>query len=177
VNVIESQPQFVFQFHPLEIAELVDRYSSSEDPAALDAGRQVAAGRYDRNTINTMVKWKSPRRPALLDSDTDFEIATAPQFAAAPNTPEAMAVAVLTALHGVGISMASAILTTIHPGRYTVLDFRALEALGVKNWPDSFNFYIRSLKACRELAKAHGKSRRDLDRALWQWSWEQKQKK
>ena len=84
-----------------------------------------------------------------------------------------MAVAVLTALRGVGIPMASAILTAINPERYTVLDFRALESLGIKNWRDSFAFYVTYLEACRELAARHGKSLRTLDRALWQWSKEQ----
>jgi hypothetical protein len=84
-----------------------------------------------------------------------------------------MAVAVLTALHGVGIPMASAILTAINPERYTVLDFRALESLGITNWPENVAFYVFYLEACRELAAKHGKSLRTLDRALWQWSWEQ----
>jgi hypothetical protein len=106
----------------------------------------------------------------VLEVGTSYRSPVALHFAAAPDTPEAMAVAVLTALHGVGIPIASAILTAVAPKRYTVFDFRALEALGVKNWTESVNFYIAYLNACRDLASRHGKTLRDFDRALWQWS-------
>ena len=86
------------------------------------------------------------------------------------SAPEAIAVAVLTTLHGVGIPMASVILTAINPDKYTVLDYRALESLGVDNGPDSIDFYIAYLNACRELARRYGKTLRNLDRAMWQWS-------
>lgn len=69
--------------------------------------------------------------------------------------------------------MASAILTAIDPERYTVIDFRALEALGNMANDCSVNFYLNYLDACRRLAKGHDVSLRDLDRALWQWSSEQ----
>lgn len=57
--------------------------------------------------------------------------------------------------------------------RYTVIDFRALEALGSDSTDRSVNFYLAYLDFCRLLAKAHRIKLRDLDRALWQWSYEQ----
>jgi hypothetical protein len=68
------------------------------------------------------------------------------------------------------VPVASAILTAIDPKRYTVIDFRALEALGIKRASPSVDFYLDYLKHCRQLAKTHRVSLRDLDRALWQWS-------
>ena len=162
--------RFALQFPPTEIDALAERYSYVQDNDALDAGSRIASGGYSRDNLRTIVKWKSPRPARLIEDNTENEIAVALQFASAPTTPEGLAVAVLTALRGVGIPMASAILTAINPERYTVLDFRALESLGVKNWSDSFTFYVTYLEACRELAARHGKSLRTLDRALGQWS-------
>jgi len=165
--------EFVLQFDASEIDALAGRYAASQDDYALLAGKQIASENYSRENLKGIVKWKSPRPAALIEENTENDIAVALQFASAPATPEALAVAVLIGLRGLGITMASAILTAINPERYTVLDFRALESLGVKNWPDSFAFYVAYIRACRELATRHGKSLRTLDRALWQWSKEQ----
>ncbi len=138
------------------------------------AGKKTASGDFNRENLITIAEWKSPRPIALIEDHTDEDIAAALQLASAPATPEALTVAVLTALNGVGSPMASAILAAIHPERYTVLDFRALESLGIENRPDSFAFYVAYRKACRELAEKHGTTLRTLDRALWQWSKERK---
>jgi len=167
---MKTVAKFALQFASSEVDALAERYSYAQDNDALDAGRRIASGDYSRENLTTIAKWKSPRPARFIEENTDNDIAVALQFASASTTPEAMAVAVLTALRGVGIPMASAILTAINPERYTVQDFRALESLGIKNWPDSFVFYVAYLEACRELAARHGKSLRTLDRALWQWS-------
>jgi len=78
---------------------------------------------------------------------------------------------VLTGLRGVGTPMASAILTALDQEQYTVIDFRALEALGVANAQADLEFYIRHyLPECKRLASEAGVSLRTLDRALWAWS-------
>jgi hypothetical protein len=167
--------EFALKFAPSEIDSLAERYGYAQDDDALLAGERIASGDYGMDNLKVIVNWKSRRRAALIDNNRDDHVAVALQFASASSTPEAMAVAVLTALHGVGIPMASAILTAINPERYTILDFRALQSLGIENWPDTIGFYVRYLDACRELAAVHGKSLRTLDRALWQWSKEQEQ--
>ena len=86
---------------------------------------------------------------------------------------ERAAIAVLLGLQGVHVPVASAILTAIDPERYTVIDFRALEALGSKSKDRSVNFYLVYLHACRQLAEEHQVTLRRLDRALWHWSSEQ----
>ena len=58
--------------------------------------------------------------------------------------------------------VASAILTTIHPTKYTVIDFRALESLGVSKWDGSVSYYLSYLRACSELAFKHKVSLRTL---------------
>jgi hypothetical protein len=80
------------------------------------------------------------------------------------------AIAVLTGLYGVNIPVASAIATAIHPDRFTIIDFRALHALGHKKVDNSLPFYLAYRGYCIELAAEWNLSLRNLDRALWQWS-------
>lgn len=171
-----KRQRFALQFDPAQIDALAERYNPAQDNDALRAGTKIASGDYSRENLNVIVKWKSPRRAALIDDNKDDEISVALKFASAPTTPERLAIAVLLGLHGVGIPMASAILTAINPERYTITDFRALQSLGVENWPESIEYYVHYLEACREIAADSAKSLRTLDRALWQWSWEQNQR-
>jgi hypothetical protein len=82
------------------------------------------------------------------------------------------AVEALTALAGVKVKMASALLTAMFPSLYTVCDFRASSALGL-NDGSSLRFYDAYLAACRKIAAENGVSLRDFDRANWQWSKDQ----
>ena len=73
--------------------------------------------------------------------------------------------------------MASAILRTIRPENYTVIDVRGLESLSVSKTDgsvnDYFSFYLRAicdLRACCELASKRNVGLGTLDRPLWQWS-------
>jgi hypothetical protein len=69
-----------------------------------------------------------------------------------------------------GLSQASAVMTMLKPDSHTVIDFRALEALGYKGNYHSVTFYLSYLSYCKALARKWGMTLRDLDRALWQWS-------
>jgi hypothetical protein len=74
--------------------------------------------------------------------------------------------------------VASAILAAIYPERYTVLDYRALEALGHAR--HDVRFYEEYLAYCKRLAESNivnpqselpaPTPLRTLDRALWEWS-------
>ena len=169
------ESQFVLHFDPEEIDVLAERYGYSQDDEALEAGTRIAAGHYDRENLNVIVRWKSARRAALIDENSDLEIARSLRFATDSRTSERSAIESLTRLRGVGIPVASAILTLINPDKYTIIDYRALESLGVTEWPDTVDYYLAYLAACRELAQRHNKSLRTLDRALWQWSKERSQ--
>src|SRR5271157_6500772 len=118
---------FVLQFDPSEIDALAERYCPEQDTKAFEAGSDIARGNCSRENLEAIVHWKSPRRMALLDINTDEEIGDSLRFASDPFTPERSAVEVLGKLHGVGVPVASAILTAIKPEKYTVIDFRALE--------------------------------------------------
>ena len=85
----------------------------------------------------------------------------------------------LLAVPGIGVPMASAILTVCYPDQFTILDWRAWEQLSawqVDGLPDRCPAdaagYLQYCSTCRQLAHEFGLSLRDLDRALWGSSWE-----
>ena len=162
--------EFTLQFEPADIPRLAKSYQYQQDDEALAAGDRIRSGDYERSNIKTIFDWKTGGRgKSRLQRNSDEEIADALRLAVSAKTERA-AIAVLLGLQGVLVPVASAILTAIDPKRYTVIDFRALEALGSKSKDRSVNFYLAYLTHCRQLAKAHKVALRDLDRALWQWS-------
>lgn len=174
-----SAPTGVFQlqFSPSEIKSLSSNYKlDQEEHAAFDAGARILSGDFNRKNLDPIFRWKvrdrGKSRPLL---NTDEELSDALQLAVLAKTPRA-AISVLTGLSGVAVPVASAIMTAIKPEYYTIIDFRALEALGHKprktNNPQYIpvTFYLHYLKFCIELAGACSVTLRDLDRALWQWS-------
>ena len=114
-------------------------------------------------------KWKSPRRAALLINNCPADIAEACRIALETSSA-GCAIAVMQSLRGVGAPMASAILTVLDKQRYTVIDWRALEALGRSDPKSSFRVYPDYLKACRQIAERNNVGLRQLDHALWGWS-------
>ena len=168
---MSGMADFVLQFDSSEIAALAARYGYEQDDEAFKAGSNIVGGNYSRENLKIIVHWKSPRKIAYIDDNTDIEIARALRFAGDSRTSERSAVDVLDRLHGVGVPIASAVLTTMFPEKYTIIDFRALESLGIVKAPSgSVHYYLHYLAKCRELARKHNVSLRTLDRALWQWS-------
>jgi hypothetical protein len=165
---------FRLQFRPRDISMLAKRYGPEQgDDAAIAAGRRIRSGGYERSNIEAIFKWKTRGRGiSHLLRNSDDEIADALGLALSAKTARA-AVAVLLGLRGVAVPVASAILTAVDPERYTVIDFRALQALGSESTDRSVNFYLDYLAECRQLATANRVPLRVLDRALWQWSKEQ----
>jgi hypothetical protein len=84
---------------------------------------------------------------------------------------EELRIGVLRSLRGVSWPIASAILHFGHRDRYPILDFRALEALGLPRGsvPYNFDFWWAYVTECRHLADRYDVSMRTLDKALWTW--------
>ncbi len=162
--------QFKLQIKPDDIVKLARRYGPEQDEGALEAGRRIKEGEFIRKNLTGIFNWKTKGRGrSRLCLNSDKEIADALRLAVSAGTERA-AVAVLVGLHGVLVPVASAVLAAIDPERYTVIDFRALEALGSNSSDRSVNFYLAYLDHCRRLAREYRVSLRDFDRALWQWS-------
>jgi thermostable 8-oxoguanine DNA glycosylase len=88
-------------------------------------------------------------------------------------------VEILCNVKGIGIPIASAILSVCYPTRFTALDYRAwktLEQASVEGIPEhppqDAQSYLQYCEACRRFADRMGLSLRDLDRALWAKNWE-----
>lgn len=164
-----QSPDFKLQFSSEEIAKYADRYSFAQNDGAWSAGQRIVHGDYSRANLVEIFEWKTKGRGiSRILRNSDAEIADALRLAIEAKTDRA-AVAVLLGLHGVEISVASAILTAINETQFTIIDFRALEALGVQTVYRSIDLYLAYLAACRGLAAQHGVTLRTLDRALWQW--------
>jgi hypothetical protein len=167
---MQTVQKFQLRFASSMLPELSKRYSFQDDVDALDAGKKIRSGQYTRANLETIFEWKTNGRGrSRLAKNTDEEIVDALRLAVEAKTDRA-AVAVLTGLNGVQVPVASAILTAIDPERFTIIDFRALEALMAIKPMITTNFYLNYLGQCRELAKENNISLRTLDRALWQWS-------
>lgn len=94
-------------------------------------------------------------------------------------TPAAK-VETLLQVWGIGLPMASAILSVCYPQEFTVLDYRAwetLQGMGVAGLPArkpvTVDAYLQYCQVCRAFAAQHKLALRDLDRALWAKSWEE----
>jgi len=168
-----AESRFVLQFDVSEIPRLAARYlvdDQGADDEALRAGREISSGSYSRDNLQVIFRWKTGGRGiSRLNRNTDEEIADALQLAVRA-AADRSAVAVLCGLNGVPV--ASAILTVINPERFTIIDFRALESLGITDRQAYYtiDFLIDYIQFCRGLASQCRVGLRTLDRALWQWS-------
>lgn len=80
-------------------------------------------------------------------------------------------IGVLTALHGVGVPVASAILALADPDRYCVLDSRGWKAVfGEERSAFDIPSYIRYLSEIRQLAQELGWSAQETDLAVWEYA-------
>ncbi|MFZ0732201.1 MAG: hypothetical protein WAM79_07750 [Candidatus Sulfotelmatobacter sp.] len=148
--------------------------AADEDRLAEEAGWRLVNAPFNLADVETIVLWKSHRRMDLFDRNrsSDVEAAIDDAIAATHAGDVQRAVKALTNLAGVGVKLASAILTAMFPTFYTVCDIRASAALGQRNY-NSLRYYVAYLTACRRMAPEYGVTLRDFDRANWQWSKQQ----
>jgi hypothetical protein len=181
----EIMAKFELQPTESELQQLAAQYwqeagerEQELEKAAFEAGEAIRNGDRTLSNLETIVRWKSERVVHYLIANSNENIKGALDVAASPDASLPDAVNALTGLRGVDISIASAILATIFPDRYAVLDYRALEALGHAR--HDVHFYAEYNGFCNGLA-ASGlvKPQTDLpaptplhsmERALWEWS-------
>ena len=176
-----------FQLQPAEaeLQQLAEQYWQTTgekehelEKAAFEAGEAIRNGETTLANLEAIVRWKSERAVQYLIGNSDEKIRSVLATAAAPDATTETAVKALIELHGVDLHVASAILAAIYPERYTVLDYRALEALGHAR--HDVRFYEEYLAFCKRLAESNIVSPqsdlpaptplRTLDRALWEWT-------
>lgn len=132
---------------------------------------KLQSGRNDANIKENDSETVAQRTQAALEAPTDTE-----------------AIKTLTEISGVGVPMASTVLTVAEPSRYAIIDYRAFRGLvGAKpgimdspqyseyaeflehfrNYlkrPESYEYYMSHV---RETADAEDLSARQVDMALW----------
>ena len=146
------------------------RRNEDADHVALDAGRRIRQGDRTKETLKEIVAWKNSESRFWMKIGQTFDGNDTASVTRALNTvvhtedPQE-AVAILVSLKGIGVPTASAILAMIFPERYTVIDQRALRAVGIAD-PETA-FYLLYNAYCRATAIANKVCLRTLDRALW----------
>lgn len=105
---------------------------AEEHPATAALIRRLAhvkgTGRFTRAEFLAMCRWKSPRARRHYEANSAVAIRRASDAALAARS-ERERIEHLTALPGVSVATASAILTLIDPRRYGVLDIRCWQLL------------------------------------------------
>lgn len=163
---------FKFRWRAEEITTARDLYQQDHaemhrERVAFDSGTKIAAGHAEPENLGAIIDWKSSRpKRRIMTGNTADEIAEALRVAVSAKQVRT-AVGVLCGLNGVDVAMASAILTAIDPEMYTVIDWRALNALGVKKSWLTVDDYLQYLGFCKAKAGELGIRLRYLDQALW----------
>ena len=176
-----------FELQPAEaeLQQLAEQYwqKSGEkeqqlERAAFEAGESIRNGEFTLANLENIVRWKSERVVHYLIANSESQIRKVLAVAASPETSTRGAINALTELRGIDLPIASAILATIAPERYTVLDFRALEALGHAR--HDVEFYVEYVAFCKHLADCGviqpqpdlpgPTALHALERSLWEWS-------
>lgn len=159
------------QFDPGEISALAGRYAYEDDARVLALGRSAAQrGWFTRDEFLEVAEWKTPRIRSRAAANAAYDIEDATRLALA-SRDALNSIQVLRRLHGVDWAVASVFLHLAHRDPFPILDYRALEALGVgRGTPMSQRLWLDYVETTRSLARAHDVDKRTLDRALWQWS-------
>lgn len=169
--------EFSARFDVNEVHILAARYTASNS----DAGREERIetivgpaaedrGWFGREEFLEVCYWKTPRSSRRCELNAPDFIREVTSVALSTEN-ERLRIEVLTLLHGVSWPTASVLLHFAHRDRYPILDFRALEALGVDGRQNySFELWWEYVKICRALADKAGVTMRTLDRAMWWWS-------
>lgn len=143
--------------------------------------RFAAAGTLSEHDFFAIVIWKSNRAKTRVKRGLkEARLSVADLMAQLTSASTAAEkVNALLQVQGIGLPMASAILTVCFPTEFSVLDYRSwavLQDMGVvgslQGKPNTVGAYLQYCQVCRALAAQHGLALRDLDRALWAKSWE-----
>ncbi len=150
----------------LDKAARRSKKDNEKEDKAMEAGRHIAEGSDKCSDLLTIVNWKSHRRRELLCGNLPGELKIALDCARSESDVTGK-IEALCKLKGVGVPMASAILTAMYPKEYTVIDVRALDTLEVRSPKKLEKIYPAYNAFCIETAKDLNMSLRAFDRAIW----------
>lgn len=168
-----SGSRFTLQFEPSLLHKLAAGYDYGGDDKVEEIGRAARArGYYTKHEFDQVCYWKSPRSASRAKRDNSAaNVEDITRVALAAGTSEELRIWAPQALAYVSWPTASVLLHFGHADPYPILDYRALEALGLtRQAAYTMPFWLEYLDFTRGLAQDLGVSMRTLDRALWQWS-------
>jgi len=168
-------------FDPQEARRLAALYGTEGYLFETVSPRFALTGTLSPYDFFAIVIWKANRTKTKIVrglASIDRTVEALMRDVSRASTP-ADKVETLLQVPGIGLAMASAILTVCYPDQFTVLDYRAWDTLHSNEVPDLPSHYpsttaeyLQYCTACRDLALRIDLSLRDLDRALWAKSWE-----
>ena len=133
-------------------------------------------GHLTQYELYTVACWKlyvygeDAAEPTKRNPDTLIEVTTRQAFT---SRDDRVKLNVLTELHGVGESVASAILHLYDERQYPILDVNALWSVGLKKKRRTeYPFWPEYIEFCRDIADRNQIDMRTLDRALWRYSFD-----
>jgi hypothetical protein len=154
-----------------EIRRYQQRYDYTADPK-LEHIRPLAKaqGFLSVAQLHELARWKSKRRAALAQTNSEDFVREITSFAFTA-LHEHSRIGSLVLLSGVQFPTASVILHFCVDASYPILDFRAIWSLGMEQ-PSFYSpeYWVNYTSLCRNLAREHDISVRELDMALWQYS-------
>ena len=152
-------------------------------------------GQFSPEDFFAIVLWKSNRAKGLIAkglTESKFtRLMTQIASCALSDEGDKERLKLLDDIEGIGLPIASAILTVWYPDRFTVLDYRVWEILRLgyeadleDEWPkwrgkkipegvpQTTEDYFKYLKVCKKVREREGMlTLRDFDRATWAKSW------
>lgn len=176
---------------PIEYLDESGEWRKDSDPLFGSISTAIQS-REDQLTVEELLRisrWKlqSSRNDSNIEENSS-ETVTQQSQAALEAPTDAEAVKALTDISGVGVPMASTILTVAKPSRYAIIDYRAFRGLAAAKpeiidspqyseyaeflehfrkylkSPESYEYYMNHV---REIAEAEDLSARQVDMALW----------
>ncbi len=153
------------------LAKYASRYDYGKPEAfAVLSKRLEGATALSSEDLATLIAWKSPRTKGKTANNTEHDVRTISRLAIAMPEPY-LSVHMLTALEGVGISVASTIMAFVDPATHVIMDRHTIRALGEKNlylgtWcATDYRDYRNFL-----LAERGALGLRELEQGLFMWS-------
>ena len=166
---------------PTELRRLVSLYDLEVYLFDVVSRQFAETGTLSAYDFFAIVAWKSNRSKTKIRNGIEAagrSVAGLTQEVNESPSPVAKLESLLQ-VRGIGLPIASAILSVCYPQDYTVLDYRAwdtaqkMDLNGLpSHYPRNPGGYLQYCKACSRFARRAGISLRDLDRALWARSWE-----
>ena len=171
------------RFCKSEIDYWANRYTECQRPSGCEREKQVIGLRDDiqqqgyltRSELHKVAYWKTRNifgraDLTLQNSDNLIKEITTQAFTSTDDWEKLIS---LTRLEGIREPIASAILHLYDQGQYPILDIHALWSVGLE-WETrtSYPFWPDYVQFCRDIASRNNISMRDLDRALWRFSFD-----